>query len=148
MVVVIDDRWEVWNHAPNLVKVVPYDFFIGMGDINAAYVSPRAIDESPATPPATTSVAAPVSTDEGESREELLAIKQAQDLEEQLESRPLKRLQEELEAKPEAERSTTPEVDDPPPAELKAVLKTDDRELQRLEHVSLARHGISRGAGH
>lgn len=23
MVVVIDDRWEVWGHGPNLVKVVP-----------------------------------------------------------------------------------------------------------------------------
>jgi TFIIF-interacting CTD phosphatase-like protein len=23
MVVVIDDRWEVWSHGPNLVKVVP-----------------------------------------------------------------------------------------------------------------------------
>jgi RNA polymerase II subunit A-like phosphatase len=23
MVVIIDDRWEVWSHGPNLVKVVP-----------------------------------------------------------------------------------------------------------------------------
>lgn len=143
MVVVIDDRWEVWNHAPNLVKVVPYDFFVGMGDINAAYVSPRAIDEAPSSPAAPATIASPTAAaaataDEDQSREDLLAIKQAQDLEDQLESRPLKRLQEELEAKPEAEageRSSTPEADSPP-AEPKAVLKTDDRELQRLEHVS------------
>jgi RNA polymerase II subunit A C-terminal domain phosphatase len=29
MVVVIDDRYEVWNHAANLVKVVPCEFFKG-----------------------------------------------------------------------------------------------------------------------
>ncbi|ORX40742.1 hypothetical protein BD324DRAFT_611918 [Kockovaella imperatae] len=36
MVVVIDDRADVWGEIPNLVKVVPYDFFIGVGDINKA----------------------------------------------------------------------------------------------------------------
>ncbi|KAF8756225.1 Antiviral helicase [Rhizoctonia solani] len=36
MVVIIDDRADVWNtHQNNLVKVIPYDFFVGIGDINA-----------------------------------------------------------------------------------------------------------------
>ncbi|KAI8910234.1 RNA polymerase II subunit A C-terminal domain phosphatase [Gorgonomyces haynaldii] len=34
MVVVIDDRADVWQWSPNLLKVRPYDFFVGIGDIN------------------------------------------------------------------------------------------------------------------
>ncbi|KAK3734002.1 hypothetical protein QZH41_009847 [Actinostola sp. cb2023] len=35
MVCIIDDRIDVWNNAPNLIKVKPYQFFKGVGDINA-----------------------------------------------------------------------------------------------------------------
>ena len=35
MVCIIDDRNDVWNNAPNLIKVKPYQFFKGVGDINA-----------------------------------------------------------------------------------------------------------------
>ncbi|GMM35271.1 protein serine/threonine phosphatase [Saccharomycopsis crataegensis] len=38
MVVIIDDRGDVWQWCPNLVKVVPYDFFIGIGDINSGFL--------------------------------------------------------------------------------------------------------------
>ncbi|KAM0746406.1 hypothetical protein T439DRAFT_329851 [Meredithblackwellia eburnea MCA 4105] len=38
MVVIIDDRADVWDGSPNLVKVVPYEFFVGIGDINAAFL--------------------------------------------------------------------------------------------------------------
>ncbi|CDK24929.1 unnamed protein product [Kuraishia capsulata CBS 1993] len=38
MVVVIDDRGDVWNWSPNLIKVVPYDFFVGIGDINSSFL--------------------------------------------------------------------------------------------------------------
>ncbi|KAJ2997277.1 Carboxy-terminal domain (CTD) phosphatase [Globomyces sp. JEL0801] len=34
MVVAIDDRSDVWNWSPSLIKVRPYNFFIGIGDIN------------------------------------------------------------------------------------------------------------------
>ncbi|CAG8573139.1 4118_t:CDS:2, partial [Dentiscutata heterogama] len=34
MVVAIDDRADVWGWSPNLIKVHPYDFFVGIGDIN------------------------------------------------------------------------------------------------------------------
>ncbi|EPQ28997.1 uncharacterized protein PFL1_03287 [Pseudozyma flocculosa PF-1] len=40
MVVIIDDRADVWKWSPNLVKVVPYDFFVGIGDINATFLPP------------------------------------------------------------------------------------------------------------
>lgn len=42
MVVVIDDRWEVWSHGPNLVKVVPCMFFCalrGWGTLSLTYMS-------------------------------------------------------------------------------------------------------------
>lgn len=56
MVVVIDDRADVWpNNRRNLIKVVPYDFFKGTGDINSSFLpkrpdltpSPDAVPETP-----------------------------------------------------------------------------------------------------
>jgi RNA polymerase II subunit A-like phosphatase len=38
MVVIIDDRADVWEWSPNLIKVIPYDFFVGIGDINSAFL--------------------------------------------------------------------------------------------------------------
>ncbi|KAH6609135.1 rna polymerase ii subunit a c-terminal domain phosphatase [Trichoderma cornu-damae] len=42
MVVIIDDRADVWPmNRPNLIKVVPYDFFKGIGDINSSFLPKR-----------------------------------------------------------------------------------------------------------
>ena len=41
MVVIIDDRGDVWQWSPNLVKVSPYDFFVGIGDINGSFLPKR-----------------------------------------------------------------------------------------------------------
>lgn len=38
MVVIIDDRGDVWRWIPNLIKVSPYDFFVGIGDINSSFL--------------------------------------------------------------------------------------------------------------
>ncbi|MCJ1468898.1 Carboxy-terminal domain (CTD) phosphatase [Pseudocyphellaria aurata] len=38
MVVIIDDRGDVWNWNENFVKVTPYDFFVGIGDINSSFL--------------------------------------------------------------------------------------------------------------
>lgn len=55
MVVIIDDRADVWEWSPNLIKVIPCesfqsfprnyrptfakdDFFVGIGDINSAFL--------------------------------------------------------------------------------------------------------------
>lgn len=35
MVVVVDDRSDIWGWSPNLIHVNPYNFFEGIGDINA-----------------------------------------------------------------------------------------------------------------
>lgn len=57
MVVIIDDRIDVWNWSDNLIKVKPYDFFVGIGDINSSFL-PKPSNQhglsidSPATTPA------------------------------------------------------------------------------------------------
>ncbi|KAJ9481819.1 hypothetical protein VN97_g11643 [Penicillium thymicola] len=38
MVVIIDDRGDIWRWSPNLIKVSPYDFFVGIGDINSSFL--------------------------------------------------------------------------------------------------------------
>ena len=39
MVAIIDDRADVWGWSPNLIKVHPFEFFLGVGDINGANLS-------------------------------------------------------------------------------------------------------------
>ncbi|KAL8705530.1 MAG: hypothetical protein Q9201_001347 [Fulgogasparrea decipioides] len=38
MVLIIDDRGDVWKWNDNLIKVTPYDFFVGIGDINSSFL--------------------------------------------------------------------------------------------------------------
>lgn len=38
MVVIIDDRGDVWNWSDHLIKVVPFEFFVGIGDINSNFL--------------------------------------------------------------------------------------------------------------
>ncbi|KAL4926293.1 protein-serine/threonine phosphatase [Aspergillus undulatus] len=45
MVVIIDDRGDVWRWTPNLIKVVPYDFFVGIGDINSSFLPKKQEEE-------------------------------------------------------------------------------------------------------
>lgn len=35
MVIIVDDRVDVWNHSPNVIQVHPYKYFSHTGDINA-----------------------------------------------------------------------------------------------------------------
>ena len=38
MVVIIDDRADVWSWSSNLLKVTPYAFYVGVGDINSSFL--------------------------------------------------------------------------------------------------------------
>ncbi|TKA50580.1 hypothetical protein B0A49_12118 [Cryomyces minteri] len=49
MVVIIDDRGDVWHWSANLIKVSAYDFFVGIGDINSSFLPKR--PELEARPP-------------------------------------------------------------------------------------------------
>jgi RNA polymerase II subunit A C-terminal domain phosphatase len=48
MVVIIDDRGDVWKWNANLVRVIPFDFFVGIGDINSSFLPKK--QEIKATP--------------------------------------------------------------------------------------------------
>lgn len=51
MVVIIDDRGDVWHWSQNLIKVNQYDFFVGIGDINSSFLPKRpGIDAAPQKP--------------------------------------------------------------------------------------------------
>lgn len=52
MVVIIDDRGDVWRWNPNLIKVSPYDFFVGIGDINSSFLPQKQELAASATPEA------------------------------------------------------------------------------------------------
>lgn len=67
MVVIIDDRGDVWDWSQNLIKVYPYDFFKGIGDINSSFLPKRQDAAMPDGPAPETS--APTSAEEVESRE-------------------------------------------------------------------------------
>jgi RNA polymerase II subunit A-like phosphatase len=51
MVVIIDDRGDVWNWSPNLIKVNAYDFFVGVGDINSSFLPKQHVIEAPRARP-------------------------------------------------------------------------------------------------
>ncbi|KAI9850995.1 MAG: Carboxy-terminal domain (CTD) phosphatase [Thelocarpon superellum] len=50
MVVIIDDRGDVWKWSDNLIKVTPYDFFVGIGDINSSFLPKKAELQSTPSP--------------------------------------------------------------------------------------------------
>ena len=57
MVVIIDDRGDVWNWNENLIKVEPFNFFKGAGDINSSFLPKKQSVNAPPkpTPPAASS---------------------------------------------------------------------------------------------
>ncbi|KAJ7771856.1 hypothetical protein B0H16DRAFT_1514996 [Mycena metata] len=126
MVVIIDDRADVWEWSPNLIKVVPYDFFVGIGDINSAFlpkiepltpVTPQAatppkaaalpitaptLDPPPSADPAQLNPSLPASISPAEAAqaeltEKAMLTQNSIALEAQVEERPLAKKQEELE---------------------------------------------------
>lgn len=128
MVVIIDDRADVWPmNRPNLIKVVPYDFFKGIGDINSSFL-PKRQDILPASPKSNGTTAeaqveaqqAAASTSKTSPLEEIARMsggddlklqteEQEKTLEKQLTDRPLLHMQEELDK--EDEQSSTDETE-------------------------------------
>lgn len=139
MVVIIDDRADVWPmNRPNLIKVVPYDFFKGIGDINGSFL-PKRQDILPAAPKANGAIAKAEiesakkaeKTAEGASLEDQ-AAEQEKTLEKQLTDRPLLHMQEELDKEDE---KTAQDADNGETAapQRHNVLNDDDEELVALQ---------------
>ena len=47
MVVIIDDRGDVWKWSENLIRVTPFEFFTGIGDINSSFLPKKQVDRPP-----------------------------------------------------------------------------------------------------
>ena len=164
MVVVIDDRADVWpNNRRNLIKVVPYDFFKGTGDINSSFLpkrpdltpSPDAVPETPqqngevkpdaegdaTAKPAATAVGPTPAGASGSDDVALLKAQSEQEraLEKQLTDRPLLHMQEKLDKVDEEAEKASAEDESPqsgqntPPHQRHHVLLDDDAELIYLE---------------
>lgn len=165
MVAIIDDRSDVWpRNRPNLIKVSPYEFFKGIGDINSSFL-PKRHDLLTADSPATNGAS-------GKGRKKEPAAKEKDDVadaimtsgddptltkrqveeqerafEKQIKDRPLQVLQEKLDREDEeAEKATVQSEDSSelrsssPPSQRHHVLQDDDEELKYLEQHLTALH--------
>nr|XP_018260686.1 uncharacterized protein I303_06401 [Kwoniella dejecticola CBS 10117]OBR82844.1 hypothetical protein I303_06401 [Kwoniella dejecticola CBS 10117] len=161
MVVVIDDRSDVWADCPNLVKVVPYDFFIGIGDINSSFLPknkstpPPSATATASTPTSPSLSASDASTPPPATPEDLPSVEdgllmKAKLLDDLSESRPLAKMQEELEQvegdgrevrvqndSPTVANTTAPVPSTPstPPRPRKPLLNPNDYELLRVSDI-------------
>ncbi|KAK2011996.1 hypothetical protein LZ32DRAFT_532997 [Colletotrichum eremochloae] len=164
MVVIIDDRADVWpSNRPNLIKVVPYDFFKGIGDINSSFL-PKRQDILPAPPPEPEATSAPEALEAVQTKpedtqpngkvsalDELVKMSSGDDkvlqaaqtgeqeklLEQQIKERPLLHMQEELDKQDEQKEKATLDTEDGPHImtvqHRSQVLRDDDAELAYLQ---------------
>jgi len=145
MVVIIDDRADVWEWSPNLIKVRPYDFFVGIGDINSTFL-PKVPSLVPSAPPISPIPETPALEPTAKEADAALATQNRMTIARiaaQVEERPLAKKQEELlEESPKEEvvqkgGDGTEEVniEKAPTATKKALLKNDDTELVRVSNL-------------
>lgn len=146
MVVIIDDRADVWPmNRPNLIKVVPYDFFKGIGDINSSFLPKRqdilpilkskpVVDNSPKPPSKASPIDEIVKMSGGDDAASLKSQTEEQEktLEKQLKERPLLHMQEELD-KEDDQQETNNTTSDSPSIHHRNVLVDDDEELIALQ---------------
>ncbi|KAG8859993.1 Carboxy-terminal domain (CTD) phosphatase [Serendipita sp. 411] len=149
MVVVIDDRADVWDWSPNLVKVKPFEFFVGTGDINASFLPKQKSlipDLPPVVPPEDPVI--PKENDTPQDSDDIAARReiQAKEIAQLKEDRPLEKAQRSasLEAGDQVsssnghskKASSSDHVSEVP----KPVLRTDDHELDRVEEILISVH--------
>jgi RNA polymerase II subunit A-like phosphatase len=168
MVAIIDDRSDVWpRNRPNLIKVSPYEFFKGIGDINSSFLPKRQdLLSSGATangvsqkgrnkePPAKSNkddVALDATFDMTGGDDPNLTKRQLEEqertFEKQIHDRPLQALQEKLDREDEEAEKASQQSEDgsesrssSPPAHRHRALQDDDEELKYLERHLTALH--------
>lgn len=163
MVVIIDDRGDVWRWIPNLIKVSPYDFFVGIGDINSSFLpkkqelknteklAPKQPKEKKATEPRVNGTAPKAEGGEVSALDQLVSmgggsnprlLQEQSDAQEetilhQVEDRPLLQKQKELDAEEDvAESSDSTSSMDESQDSIKQrhhLLDDNDRELFQLQ---------------
>ncbi|KAK9764920.1 CTD phosphatase Fcp1 [Basidiobolus ranarum] len=122
MVVIIDDRGDVWEWSPNLIKVNPYDFFVGIGDINGSFLpkQEKTLSVKPTNNPSPAAVGQKISNKENADGAVLAQqeLEQNEIMESQKANKPLQQLQQQQEL-----------------AEEKPILIDNDKELSMLLKV-------------
>ncbi|KAL2132337.1 hypothetical protein VTI74DRAFT_3941 [Chaetomium olivicolor] len=155
MVVIIDDRSDVWpRNRPNLIKVSPYEFFKGIGDINSSFLPKRQdllTSDAAASGVKKETKKKKTERDDAAAMEAIVNMTGGDDsaltkrqleeqervLEKQIKDRPLQLLQEKLdreddEAEKASEDGSESRSSSPGPQRHR-VLTDDDAELQYLE---------------
>ncbi|GAA96229.1 uncharacterized protein L969DRAFT_44452 [Mixia osmundae IAM 14324] len=158
MAVIIDDRSDVWHWSPNLVKVEPFEFFVGVGDINGAFLPPTDTSDAAPLPTAiapqnlqqAANGASEITAEEQDALErrdlEAKAQKTASALKEQVADRPLAKKQLALDAdiakgtSEHSDSAASSEASASPEIQNAAVLKDTDAELYRIEQLLLKVH--------
>ncbi|PKS12330.1 hypothetical protein jhhlp_001630 [Lomentospora prolificans] len=167
MVAIIDDRSDVWpRNRPNLIKVTPYDFFKGIGDINSSFL-PKRQDILPSPPKAPNGGGPPTSTNAtsasdtsvsktASALDDLIGMSSGQDkalqrqqaaeqeksLEKQIKERPLLHMQEELDKEDDMAQKTEEAGDSTQSSSASSaarhhVLRDDDDELTHIgQHLT------------
>jgi len=146
MVVIIDDRSDVWDNSPNLVNVDRYEFFKGSGDINATFLPPLpptdpAVQNTPELPDLPhSSVGLDHESEENKEKlQDSLLEKRTHVLEAQIEARPLEKEQEKLDAEEQdadvGGDAAANHQHHHQHHHHRAVLTNDDTELSRLGTV-------------
>ncbi|KAI9512484.1 hypothetical protein F5148DRAFT_1279614 [Russula earlei] len=162
MVVIIDDRADVWEWSPNLVKVIPYDFFVGIGDINSTFLpkldastsgmpqmSPTPLGrQPPAVSGSTLSTSAPGPSSRPQpknmSRKEILQkemiARNSLALEAQVEERPLAKLQEELQEAANGQLASDTSMSDTASGQSENSSKTSDAPGEKHHRKALLKN--------
>ncbi|CAG8238862.1 unnamed protein product [Penicillium salamii] len=160
MVVIIDDRGDIWRWSPNLIKVSPYDFFVGIGDINSSFLPKKEeigankpqIEQKAPEKPKEHHVNGQTQTEEGtevSALEQMVTMgggdsprllqEQADAQEEtilhQVEDRPLLQKQKELDAEDNPESNESPSVEESQESAKQRhhLLEDHDQELYQLQ---------------
>ncbi len=169
MVAIIDDRSDVWpRNRPNLIKVTPYEFFKGIGDINSSFLPKRQdllSSDTPANGVNNKATVKKATVQSGgkdgaaaESDDPTVTKRQVEEqeraFEKQINDRPLQLLQEKLDREDEeAEKATVQAAkatvlsedgsesrSSSPPSHRHRVLQDDDNELEFLEQHLASLH--------
>jgi RNA polymerase II subunit A C-terminal domain phosphatase len=153
MVVIIDDRGDIWGWSPNLIRVRPFSFFVGIGDINSSFLPPQQDVMDPNSAPDSVNTEAKngetADLKDGKSIEDALlqmaggndpskieeqGHKQQEEIAAQVHDRPLLREQELLDKQDDDVEKTNGSAAAAPDAHRRhPLLQDDDRELEFLE---------------
>lgn len=162
MVVIIDDRADIWGYSDNLVRVPVFNFFPGAGDINASFLPKQqelvttsskskpaetVKDTVPAESEAASAVSVAATPAESEPAESTNGVRN--ELEQQLISMGAGESPEVLEQQvKEQEKMIISQQTERPLLQQQLVLDKEDEEAEEAENSAVAENGDSQSTEH